>query len=132
MTRTLMEQLGLGPPLTPRVASAATIEAALNLAEARRDRVEVRPLPYVPGKAMPDARQPVQGDVPDARMLEDQYATAAEERLSEIGEATCRNAARLLGVGLDGLPATGSELRDWFARHFRRDGVLSLPQVMPG
>ncbi len=127
MTRTLMEQLGLGPPLTPRVASAATIEAAFNLAEPRRDHVEVQPLSYVPGTAMPDAQQAVQGDLPNARMLEEKYAAAADQRLSEIGEATCRNAARLLGLGLDGLPQSGSALQAWLARHFRPDGELRFP-----
>lgn len=132
MTRTLTEQLALGQPLTPRVASAATIEKAFNLAEPRRDRVAVAPLAYVSGTAMPGARQPVAGDIPTARMLEQKYAVAAGERLSEIGEATCRNAARLLGLGLDELPRTGSEAQDWLARHFRQDGVLSFPEPVRG
>lgn len=132
MTRTLMERLGLGPSFTPRVASAATIDAAFNLAEPRHDRVEVEPLAYVPGTAMPDAQEPVAGDIPSAGMLGEKYVAAAGERLSEIGEATCRNAARLLGLGLDDLPPTGSAAQDWLARHFRQDGELRFPDAPRG
>lgn len=91
----------------------------------RRDRVEVVPLPFAFGVAMPDARQAVQGDLPNARMLEDRYAEAAGGHLSEIGEATCRNAARLLG--LDAVPRGGAEVAGWLARHFRPDGELQFP-----
>lgn len=129
MTRTLMEQLGLGAPLSPRVAQATPIDAAFNLAAPRQDRVEVTALPYVPGTANPDARQPVPGDIPTATMLRERYEAEGAERLSEIGAATCRNAARMLGLGPVGLPQTASALRAWLARHFRPEGELRFPGV---
>lgn len=135
MTHTLQQRLGLGAPLTARVAAARTVEAAFNLDAPRTDNVDVRPLPYVPGRANPEAQQPVQGDLPGVGTLEQKWTASAEgtalrfeDRISELGEATFRNVGRFLRLsGTDFLPRTAPAARAWLAAHFVRDGRVVIP-----
>ena len=47
--------------------------------------------------------------------------------VSELGEATLRNAARMLELDPHDLPADAQRARSWLADRFIRDGLLRLP-----
>lgn len=128
MTRTLRELFDLGPQLSRREGAAKTIEAAFNLSMPRTDRPAISPLPYVPGVANPNAQQPVVGDVPDAKLLLKKHQQHASEFVSQLGEATLRNGARLLDLDPVDLPGSASAARSWLADKFTRDGQLHLPR----
>ena len=61
------------------------------------------------------------GDAPDVKLLEHQKAEALEatpHRISQLGHATLRNAARRTGDDLERLPATVKDARAWLAERF--------------
>jgi len=81
----------------------------------------VTPPPYVePPPLTPEQQKEAFGDAPDAGLLMAKRKQAAREHVSQIGEATLRNAARLVEHDLDVLPVTATEARAWLGRHGRR------------
>jgi phospholipase C len=127
MTRTLREQLQLGPALTDREAAASTIEAAFNLSNPRKDTDRLDILPYTSGMANPGAQQPITGDVPDTQLMVAKRKQQAAAFVSDLGEATLRNAARMLELGPHGLPVDAHHAKSWLADRFVRGGRLQLP-----
>ena len=128
LTRTLRELFDLGPQLSRREGAAKTIEAAFNRAQPRKDMHELRPLPYTPGIANPGAQQPVVGDLPDAKLLVDKHKQKFNERVSELGEVSLRNAARYLDVDPQEIPDKASSARKWLGDRFIKEGKFYLPR----
>jgi phospholipase C len=126
MTRTLRERFDLGPPLSRREGAVATIEAAFNRSQPRRDMHQLEVLPFTPGEPNPHAQQPVAGDLPDTAMLLRRHKGAAEDRLTQLGEVTVRNAARMLHLDPQTVPDQAPAARAWLLRHFTRDGRLHV------
>ncbi len=130
MTRTLREALDLGPALTKRDAWAEPAFAAFNRDTPRTDRPVITALPYSPGGANPDAQEPVAGDLPDTKLFWQHKHAHDKEYVSQIGQVTVRNAARLLGLDPDEAPSTSaSGVREWLEHHFVVEG---RPQFEPG
>lgn len=78
------------------------------------------PPPYVePPPLTPEQKKEAFGDAPDAGLLLAKRKEAAAEHVSQIGEATLRNAARLLEHEGE-LPVTASAAREWLGRHAGR------------
>lgn len=116
--RTLRERFDLGPTLTARDAAAPSLEVVFNRSDPRTDRPTVSPPAYVePPPLTPEQKQEAFGDAPDAGLLLAKRKEAAAEHVSQIGEATLRNAARLVEHDLDGLPSTASAARQWLDQH---------------
>jgi phospholipase C len=111
--RTLREQLDLGPALTRRDAAAPSLEVAFNRSEPRTDRPAIEPLPYAPREPTVAEKKAAFGDAPDLAVLLEKK----KEHVSQIGEATLRNAARLVEHDLDGLPGTASAAIEWMSTH---------------
>ena len=111
--RTLRERLDLGPALTRRDAAAPGLEVAFNRSDPRTDRPAIRPLPYEPEKPSEAEKEAAFGDAPDLGLLLEKR----REHVSQIGEATLRNAARLAERDLDELPGTATAAREWLRRH---------------
>lgn len=128
LTRTLRELFDLGPQLSRREGAAKTIEAAFNRSQPRKDMHELHPLPYTPGVANPGAQQPVVGDLPDAKLLADKHKQKFNERVSELGEVSLRNAARFLNLDPDDVPTKASSARDWLGQRFVKEGRFYLPR----
>ncbi len=131
MTRTLRESLGLGTAFTKRDAWAAPIDAAFNRSEPRQDIPPVNPLPYTPGIDNPGAQPIRPGDIPTAAMAVEQGRHLSAEYISELGEATLRSAAVLLGLHPEDRPRglTADQARHWLTAHFTRRGHLSVPRT---
>lgn len=127
MTRTLRERFDLGPPLSRREGAAATIEKAFNRSAPRKDMHELKVLPYTPGVPNVGAQQPVVGDVPDAKLLVAKHQAKLNESISQLGEASLRNAARLLNLDADAVPDKSTQARAWLAKNFVKDGRIHLP-----
>ena len=121
--RTLRDRFDLGPALTRRDAAAPSLEVAFNQAEPRIDRptVEALAVPTQPPPT-PEEKREAFGDAPDAGLLLAKRKEHAREYVSQLGEATLRNAARLVDHDLDDLPATASGARGWLGRHFGAGG----------
>ena len=118
MLRTLRERFDLGPALTARDAAAPSLEVAFNRSEPRSDRPVVTPPAYVePPPLTPEQKKEAFGDAPDAGLLLAKRKEHAREHVSQIGEATLRNAARLAERDLDSLPSTASAAREWLHQH---------------
>jgi phospholipase C len=128
LTRTLRELFDLGPQLSRREGAAKTIEAAFNRSQPRKDMHELHPLPYTPGVANPGAQQPVAGDLPDAKLLVDKHKQKINERVSELGEISLRNAARFLNVDPEDVPDKASSARKWLGDRFVKEGKFYLPR----
>jgi hypothetical protein len=78
--------------------------------------------------ANPDAQQPVIGDSPDAKLLVDKHKQKFNERVSELGEVSLRNAARFLNLDPDDVPTKASSARDWLGQRFVKEGRFYLPR----
>lgn len=128
MTRTLRERFDLGPALTRRDGAARMIEAAFNRASPRKDMHELTILPYAPGVANPDAQQPVAGDLPDSKLLIAKHKEHANESISQLGEATLRNASRMLDLDPAAAPTNANAARQWLAHHFVKEGHFIVPR----
>lgn len=127
MTHTLQEQLGLGEPLTARVAAARTIEAAFNRSQPRRDMHQLDPLPYVPGRPNPGAQPERPGDIPDSTLWKHKVHQHDSQFVSHLGEVTLQNAAAFLREG-HALPSTAADARAWLRRRFDHDGRFTFPR----
>jgi phospholipase C len=109
--RTLRDRFDLGPALTNRDAAAPSLEVAFNTSTPRLD---ARPSINPPSlDAMNRQRGAARGDVPDVKLLMDKRDAAASQRISQLGLATLRNAARLAGDGLDDMPTRADHARLW-------------------
>jgi len=128
MTHTLREQFDLGPPLSRRDGAARTIDAAFNRSTPRKDMHQLTILPYTPGVANPGAQQPVAGDIPDVKMMIDRNEHDVNERISQLGEATLRNAARMLDLDPTAVPTKATAARAWLAQHFVKEGHFIVPR----
>jgi hypothetical protein len=128
MTRTLREVLDLGEPFGARDGNARTIEAAFNRSEPRQDLPQLTVLPYTPGVLNPNAKAASYGDEPLPIVMK-KYREFGDNYVSELGEATLRSAAALLGKHPDDAPTNGNGMaaRKWLSEHFTRDGQLHLP-----
>jgi phospholipase C len=116
--RTLRERFDLGPALTNRDAAAPLLDVAFNRSEPRQDAPAIEPLPFVePPPLTEEQKQEAFGDAPDAGLLLAKRREAAKEHVSQIGEATLRNVARLAERDLDDLPSTASAAREWLDQH---------------
>ena len=104
MTRTLRESLDLGTAFTARDAWALPIDAAFNRVEPRQDRPQIVPLPYTPGVTNAAAQPLRAGDLPTVAMAVEQGMHLGGQYLSELGRATLRRAAVLLGRDPDDHP----------------------------
>jgi hypothetical protein len=95
---------------------------AFNRSEPRTDRPLVSPLPFTYHLPTEVEKKAAFGDAPDAGLLLAKRREEAHEYVSQLGEATLRNAARLIDHDPDDLPVTASGARDWLRERFRRDG----------
>jgi phospholipase C len=120
--RTLRDRFDLGPALTKRDENAPSLEVAFNRSEPRTDRPRVSPLPFTYHLPTPAEKKAAFGDTPDAGLLLAKRREEAREYVSQLGEATLRNAARLVDHDPDDLPVTASGARDWLRERFRREG----------
>jgi phospholipase C len=118
--RTLRDRFDLGPPLTHRDAAAPSMAAAFNRSDPRTDRPTVTAPDYEPAVLTPEEKKAAFGDAPDAALLLAKRRAEAKERISQLGAATLRNAARILerdpDEGAAATTATGA--RAWLDRHF--------------
>ena len=114
--RTLRDRFDLGPPLTRRDAAAPSLEAAFNCADPRTDALGSVALPDISG--IDHDRGDAPGDAPDVALLMHQKEAAARDRVSQLGHATLRNAARRTGDDLARLPDTAGDARAWLADRF--------------
>ena len=129
MTRTLRESLDLGTAFTARDAWALPIDAAFNRVEPRQDRPQIVPLPYTPGVTNAAAQPLRAGDLPTVAMAVEQGMHLGGQYLSELGRATLRSAAVLLGRDPDDHPGDlpAPHARRWLTEHFTRHGHLHIP-----
>jgi hypothetical protein len=120
----LRERFDLGPALSARDAVAPLLEPAFNRSEPRDDQIALSPLPYqyVPPTAA--QRTADTGDTPGPGLLFSQWRHALHQELPELGEATLRNASRLVGEDVDRLPGTVEEAKKWLADRFLDSGPL--------
>lgn len=100
--RTMRDLYDLGPPLTRRDAIAPSIAPAFNLQDPRTDRPGLNVQAYSP-------------------------STGGNERLSQIGEFTLRNAARIVGVDPGTVPTDPAGAQTFMKRMFFADGHFRLP-----
>lgn len=129
MTHTLQQVLGLGDPLTARVAAARTIDAAFNRSEPRRDMHQLDPLPYTAGQPNPHAQQPGPADLPSSALWKQKAHEEASQFVSHLGEVTLQNASTFLHRDLTGLPRNAADAREWLRRNFALDGKFALRQL---
>ena len=95
---------------------------AFNRSAPRTDRPQISPLPFTYHLPTEADKKAAFGDVPDAGLLLAKRREEAREYVSQLGEATLRNAARLIDHDPDDLPVTASGARTWLRERFRRDG----------
>jgi phospholipase C len=114
--RTLRDRFDLGPALTRRDAAAPSLEVAFNRSDPRDDALPMVAVPSLDG--IDHARGEDPGDAPDVKLLVAQERAAARHRVSQLGSATLRNAARRCGDDLDALPADLGEARRWLGERF--------------
>lgn len=114
--RTMRDRFDLGPALTRRDAVAPSLEAAFNLPDPRREGLATIPLPSI--AEIDPTRGEDFGDAPDAKLLLAKRRAASRERISQLGEATLRNAARRTGDDLDRLPGELHQARAWLSERF--------------
>ncbi len=117
--RTLRDRFDLGPALTHRDAAAPTLEPAFNCSDPRPDAFGEIAVPDISG--IDPTRGTELGDVPDVKLLEHQKLAELEatpHRISQLGQATLRNAARRTGEDLDRVPDTVESARAWLAQRF--------------
>ena len=121
---TLRERFDLGPALSARDAVAPLLEPAFNRSEPRDDQIALSPpsYQYVPPTAA--QRTADTGDTPGPGLLFSQWRHALHQELPELGEATLRNASRLVGEDVDRLPGTVEEAKKWLADRFLDSGPL--------
>jgi len=112
----LRDRFDLGPALTRRDAAAPSIEVAFNRSDARADAPELIPVPSLEG--IDHDRGDALGDAPDIELLVTKDRAATQHRISQLGEATLRNAARRTGDDLGSLPTTVDHARSWLADRF--------------
>lgn len=122
--RTLRDRFDLGPPLTRRDAAAPSLEVAFNRAVPRDDRPVITAADYQYRKPTKAEKAAAFGDAPDLGMLVSEKERVADQEISQLGRATLRNAARLLGHDPDHAPVTADEARRWLAEHFLVGGRL--------
>ncbi len=115
--RTLRDRFDLGPALTGRDAVAPSLEVAFNRGQARDDRPQIEALPFSAHLPSPEEKAAAFGDAPDAGLLLAKRKEQAREYVSQLGEATLRNAARLAEHDGEDLPRTATAAREWLARH---------------
>jgi phospholipase C len=120
--RTLRDRFDLGPALTRRDENAPSLDVAFNRSEPRTDRPPISPLPFTYHLPTAAEKKAAFGDAPDAGLLLAKRREEAREYVSQLGEATLRNAARLVDHDPDDLPVTASGARAWLRERFRRDG----------
>ena len=120
--RTLRDRFDLGPALTHRDADAPQPRGGLQPLRAPHRR---------PGDlAAPLHLPPADGGGEEGRLrrrarrrpAHRQAPRGGPEYVSQLGEATLRNAARLFDHDPDDLPVTASGARAWLRERFRRDG----------
>lgn len=114
--RTLRDRFDLGPALTRRDAAAPSLDVAFNSPEPRTDALHEVEVPDISG--IDHTRGEELGDAPDVKLLMHQRAEASRQRISQLGHATLRNAARRTGEDLEQLPDTLDEARSWMANRF--------------
>jgi phospholipase C len=115
--RTLRDRFDLGPALTRRDAAAPSLDVAFNRSEPRRDEPRVEAPAYVAQPPTPEEKKAAFGDAPDGALLLAKRREQAKEHISQIGEATLRNAARIAGHDPEGLPDSASGARHWLRQH---------------
>ena len=69
------------------------------------------------------------GDLPDAKLLVDKHKQKFNERVSELGEVSLRNAARYLDVDPQEIPDKASSARKWLGDRFVKEGSSTFPDV---
>ncbi len=111
--RTLRDQLDLGPALTRRDEAAPSLAVAFNRSEPRQGLDHIEAPPYEPVELTAAEKQAAFGDAPDAGLLRHKKKEAHKEFVSQLGEATMRNVARLTGEDPADIPTTASEARKW-------------------
>jgi hypothetical protein len=89
---------------------------AFNRSDVRTDALASITPPSVAG--IDHTRGDDPGDAPDAKLLLHQRRAARKEHISQLGAATLRNAARLVGDDPDDLPRTASHARRWLDERF--------------
>ncbi len=114
--RTMRERLDLGPALTRRDAAAPLLDVAFNRSEPRTDALASITPPSV--AAIDHSRGDEPGDAPDAKLLLHQRREARKQHVSQLGAATLRNAARLVGDDPDDVPQTAGHARRWLDERF--------------
>ncbi len=100
------------------------MEVAFNQSEPRTDRPEISALPYTAHVETKEEKKAAFGDVPDVGLLIEKRKEIGKEYISQIGEATLRNAARIIGHDPDKVPDSAGKAREWLDRHFKHGGVL--------
>jgi len=124
--RTLRERFELGPALTKRDEAAPLMDGAFNQSDVRTDRPKVEPLAYTPKPATKADKKADLGDAPDINLLLEKKKQLGADYISQIGEATLRNAARRVDHDVEQLPQTAADARVWLKGHFHRDGKLDI------
>ena len=126
--RTLRDRFDLGPALTNRDAAAPSLEVAFNRTEPRTDKPAITPIAYTPPPPPTKAEKEADfGDAPDGALLIAKRKENMREHVSQIGEATLRNAARLLEKDPGEVPNTASGAKAWLDEHFWHEGKLTRP-----
>ena len=113
---TLRDRFDLGPALTRRDAAAPLLDVAFNQSDPRTDALPQIAVPSLAG--IDPGRGEDFGDAPDAKLLIAKKKEAARHRISQLGAATLRNAARRTGSDLDALPTTVEDARAWLGQRF--------------
>jgi len=109
--RTMRERFGLGWPLTPRDASAPTLAAAFNRADARDDALPYLAPPSLDG--VDRTRGTALGDNPDLSLLKAKVGQLVNDKVSHLGAAVLDNLARLTGRTSAEIPDAYEDALDW-------------------
>lgn len=130
--RTLRERFDLGPALTRRDAAAPLLEPAFNRSVPRDDHIELTVPPYQYVKPTRKEREAERGDTPALGLFFSKWWHAGHHELPELGEATLRAVARLVGEDTDRIPGTIEDARNWLAdRYLDHAGELKDRPARP-